>query len=97
MVTKRISVHPGLLLKEDVLIPLKLSITEAAQYLGVTRKALSKLSNEKAFLNPDMAIRTAQATKTSGEIWLNMQSNLRKRGCRYISGFFQDYNRRPML
>ena len=76
MVRKRKPTHPGFLLKEDVLVPLGLSITEAAKDLGVSRKTLSELINEKASLSPDMAIRIAKATKTSPESWLNMQSKL---------------------
>jgi addiction module HigA family antidote len=74
--TKRKPTHPGLLLKEDVLIPLGLSITEAANDLGVSRKTLSELVNEKSSLSPDMAIRIAKATNTSPESWLNMQTKL---------------------
>lgn len=76
MNSKRKPSHPGLLLKEDVLAPLGLTVTEAAKDLGVSRKALSELINEKASLSPDMAIRIAKATKTSPESWLNMQSKL---------------------
>lgn len=76
MMTKRKPTHPGLLLKEDVLIPLGLSVTEAANGLGVFRKTLSELINEKASLSPDMAIRIGKATRTSPESWLNMQSKL---------------------
>ena len=76
MITKRKPTHPGLLLKEDVLIPLGLSVTEAANGLGVSRKTLSELINEKASLSPDMAIRIGKATRTSPESWLNMQSKL---------------------
>jgi addiction module HigA family antidote len=76
MTTKRKPTHPGFLLKEDVLIPLGLSITEAATDLGVSRKALSELINERASLSPDMAVRIAKATNTSPESWLNMQTKL---------------------
>ncbi|SIR01090.1 addiction module antidote protein, HigA family [Alkalispirochaeta americana] len=76
MMTKRKPIHPGLLLKEDVLIPLGLSVTKAAVDLGVSRKTLSELINEKASLSPDMAIRIGKATNTSPESWLNMQSKL---------------------
>ena len=69
-------VHPGVVLKEDVLIPLKLTVTEAAADLGVSRKALSELINEKASLSPDMAVRIGRATKTTPESWLNMQLKL---------------------
>jgi len=76
MDTKRKPVHPGNVLKEDVLVPLAMTVTEAAEDLGVSRKALSELINEKASLSPDMAIRIAKATNTSPESWLNMQTKL---------------------
>lgn len=73
---KRKPVHPGVLLREDVLIPLGLTVTKAASDLGVSRKTLSELINEKASLSPDMAVRLSIATETSPESWLNMQSKL---------------------
>ncbi len=76
MNTKRKPVHPGNVLKEDVLVPLAMTVTEAAADLGVSRKALSELINEKSSLSPDMATRIAKATNTSPESWLNMQSKL---------------------
>jgi addiction module HigA family antidote len=76
MIRKRKPVHPGNILKEDVLLPLGLTVTEAAADLGVSRKALSELINERAALSPDMAIRIAKATNTSPESWLNMQTTL---------------------
>ena len=76
MMTKRKPTHPGLLLREDVLIPLGLTVTEAANDLGVSRKTLSELINEKSSLSPDMAIRIGKATNTSPESWLSMQSKL---------------------
>ena len=68
--------HPGEILFEDVLKPLGLSITEAARNLGVTRKTLSGLVNKKSSLSPQMALRIAEATNTSPESWLNMQTKL---------------------
>lgn len=73
---KRKPVHPGALLKEEVLIPLGLTVTKAAIDLGVSRKTLSELINEKASLSPDMAVRISKATGTSPESWLNMQLKL---------------------
>jgi addiction module HigA family antidote len=73
---KRKPVHPGNLLKEEVLVPLGLTVTEAATYLGVTRKTLSEFINEKCSLSPTMAIRIAKATRTSPQSWLNMQTKL---------------------
>jgi addiction module HigA family antidote len=66
-------IHPGKVLLEDVLVPLNLTITDAAELLGVTRKALSEFVNEKSALSPVMAQRIAKATHTSVESWLTMQ------------------------
>jgi addiction module HigA family antidote len=68
--------HPGEVLLEDVIKPFGLTITEAAKDLGVTRKTLSELVNQKASLSPEMAIRIAKATNTSPESWLKMQAKL---------------------
>ena len=68
--------HPGEVIREDVIKPLGLTVTEAAQKLGVTRKTLSALLNGKAALSPDMAIRIAKATNTTPESWLFMQAKL---------------------
>ncbi len=76
MVTQRKPTHPGKILREDVIIPLGLTVTEAAERLGVTRKTLSALINCKAALSPEMAIKIAQATGTSPESWFNMQAKL---------------------
>ena len=76
MERKRKPTHPGLIIKEDVLKHLNLTVTDAAKDLGVTRKTLSELINERSSLSPDMAVRIARATKTSPESWMNMQQKL---------------------
>lgn len=76
MTIKRKPTHPGKIFVEDVLKPLGLTVTKAAEHLGVTRKTLSELVNEKASLSPAMAVRIARATKTSPESWLNLQLKL---------------------
>ena len=68
--------HPGSVLKEDVITSLGLTITEAATYLGVSRKTLSELINEHTSLSPEMAIRISKATNTTPESWLNMQNKV---------------------
>jgi antitoxin HigA-1 len=75
MITRK-PTHPGEVLLEDVIKPLGITITEAAQNLGVTRKTLSELVNQKSSLSPEMALRVSEATKTSPESWLNMQTKL---------------------
>jgi len=73
---KRKPVHPGRVLKEEVLIPLNLTVSEAAADLGVSRKTLSELINERSAMSPDMAVRIAKATNTSPDSWITMQSKL---------------------
>jgi antitoxin HigA-1 len=65
--------HPGGIVHRQCLIPLKLSVTEAAKGLGVTRQALSDLVNGKAGISTDMAIRLSKAFGSSPETWLGMQ------------------------
>jgi len=60
----------------DVLNPLELTVTDAARMMGITRKALSELVNEKSSCSPQMALRIAQVTQTSAESWLAMQAKL---------------------
>ena len=76
MLSQRKPTHPGEVLREDVIKPLGLTVTESAKRLGVTRKTLSALINCKASLSPEMAIKIAKATQTSPESWFNMQSKL---------------------
>lgn len=67
--------HPGGFVKHEVLKPLGLSVTEAADALGVTRPALSALLNERAHLSPDMAIRIEKAFGVSMETLMRMQNS----------------------
>jgi len=73
---RRKPTHPGEVLLEDVIKPLGITITEAAQDLGISRKTLSELIHGKCSLSPEMAVRIAKATKTSPESWLAMQTKL---------------------
>ncbi|HEB94425.1 MAG TPA: addiction module antidote protein, HigA family [Gammaproteobacteria bacterium] len=65
--------HPGKIIKELCLEPLGVSITEAAEALGVSRKTLSSIINGKAGISPEMAVRLSIAFNTSSESWLNQQ------------------------
>ena len=65
--------HPGGVVRRQCLEPLGLSVTRAAQGLGVTRQALSDLVNEKAGVSVEMAIRLSKAFGSSPETWLGMQ------------------------
>ncbi len=65
--------HPGEVLRELYLEPLGVTVTEAAERLGVTRKTLSELVNGRSGVSPEMALRIGAATKSTPESWLNMQ------------------------
>ena len=66
--------HPGAILREMYLKPMKVSITEAAEALGVTRKHLSAIVNGRAPVTPDMAMRLAAVFATEAQLWVNLQA-----------------------
>jgi addiction module HigA family antidote len=66
--------HPGEVIKELCLDPLGISITEAAEALGVSRKTLSAILNGRAGISPEMAIRLSKAFGTTPESWMNQQT-----------------------
>jgi addiction module HigA family antidote len=61
--------HPGLTLKEDVLPALNLSVSAAAQELGVTRAVLSRILNARARITPLGAERGGSA-----HLWVKQQA-----------------------
>lgn len=65
--------HPGRIVRQECIEPLGMTITEAAERLGVTRQTLNNLVNEKAGISPEMAIRLSKAFGSSPEVWLGMQ------------------------
>ncbi len=65
--------HPGALIRLDYMEPLSLSVTALAERLGVSRKHLSGIVNERAGVSPDMALRLSRAFGTSPGLWLNLQ------------------------
>ena len=67
--------HPGELLREDVLAPLGIEVTEAAQRLGLARTTLSRIINGKSGISPDLAIRLERAAVSTARFWMNLQSN----------------------
>lgn len=65
--------HPGEVVRELCLEPLGLSVTDAAEALGVSRKTLSSILNGRSGISPEMALRLSKAFNTSPESWLNQQ------------------------
>jgi len=55
------------------MVPLGVTVTKAADALGVTRKHVSAIVNGRAPITPDMAVRLAGVFGTEPEIWVNLQ------------------------
>jgi addiction module HigA family antidote len=66
--------HTGEILRDLFLAPLEVTQAEAADALGVTRKHLSGILNQRASVTADMAIRLAIGLETDPDFWLNLQS-----------------------
>jgi addiction module HigA family antidote len=66
-------VHPGAILREDVLPSLRKSKTEIADLLGVSRPTLYDVLNEKRPITPNLALRIGKLVGGGAEIWLRMQ------------------------
>jgi len=73
---KRKPTHPGRVFLEDVLKPLGIAIGVGAKGLGLSRKTLSGIVNERFNITPDIALRIGKATNTSPESWLVMQAKV---------------------
>ena len=70
---KRPPVHPGRILKNQHLNPMAISLTDLAEILGVSRKTLSKIVNERGAITPEMALRLSRAFNTTPDLWLGLQ------------------------
>jgi antitoxin HigA-1 len=78
LVTERPSrppTHPGIILKETVLPALKLSVSEAARQLRVSRQTLHRILAETHAVTPEMAIRLGKFCGNGPTLWLRMQQD----------------------
>ena len=66
--------HPGEVLKQDFLKPMKLSQYALAKAIGVPQMRISELVNAKRAVTPDTALRLGRYFGTSAEFWLGMQA-----------------------
>lgn len=73
-------IHPGAVLKLELIKTNGLTVSEIASTLGVSRQTVSNILNEKAEITPEMALRIATVFGGTPEIWLHLQSkyNLEK-------------------
>ena len=66
-------VHPGEMLREDVLPALELSVSEAARQLGVSRQTLHRIMACTHSITPEMAVRLGKFCGNGPRLWLAMQ------------------------
>src|ERR1019366_1752245 len=73
-VTMKSPPHPGGVVFRQCIEPLGLTITRAAEALGVTRNTLSELANGKRGISPEMAVRLSKVFGGAEEGWLVQQA-----------------------
>lgn len=66
--------HPGEFIRADILEKFGLTQESLAQRLGVSRRSVNQLVNGKRSITADMAWRLGQLTRTSPQLWLNLQA-----------------------
>lgn len=71
----RAPVHPGAILREDVLPALGLSVAETARRLHVSRQTLHDLLAERKSFTPEMALRVGKLAGNGAPLWLSMQQD----------------------
>jgi addiction module HigA family antidote len=67
-------VHPGEILREDYLVPLKMSANALAKRLGVTAPRVTDIVNEKRGITPETALRLAVCFGGDAQSWMNLQT-----------------------
>lgn len=65
--------HPGVLLREDVLPSLGVSVTDFAKLLGVGRQQLHRILSGDSGVSPEMALKLGKLCGNGPEVWINMQ------------------------
>ena len=74
MTKKLPPLHPGEILREEFLVPLKLSPGALAKQTGVPRTRIERIAAETTGITADTALRLGKALNTSAQLWLNLQN-----------------------
>ena len=75
MVKKLPPLHPGEVLREEFLVPLKMSAGALAKACGVPRTRIERLASEQIGITADTALRLSKALGTTPELWMNLQNS----------------------
>jgi addiction module HigA family antidote len=68
------AVHPGEILREDILPEVQMSESKLAEHLNICRMTVNRLVNERQAVSPDMALRLSRLFGNSPDFWLNLQN-----------------------
>ncbi|RLC13956.1 MAG: addiction module antidote protein, HigA family [Deltaproteobacteria bacterium] len=74
MLPKNRPTHPGEFIREDILKELSVTEKELAKVIGVSSESVSGIINKEERISVDMALRLGRFTKTTPEMWLNLQT-----------------------
>lgn len=66
--------HPGVILQEEFLVPLRITQSQLAKELKTTFRTVNEIVQEKRNVSPEMALKLARYFGTSPELWLNLQN-----------------------
>ncbi|HVW16190.1 MAG TPA: HigA family addiction module antitoxin [Mucilaginibacter sp.] len=64
-------IHPGEILREEVIVANDLTVTEAAKMLGISSQSHNKIIHERSDITPEMAFRIAKVFGGTADIWAN--------------------------
>ena len=71
--TERKPTTPGEILREEFLIPMKMTQKQLADHIGCDVKVINRIINSKTSVTADMALKLGAAFKNSADFWLNAQ------------------------
>ena|ERR1700761_7923964 len=68
------NIHPGEVLREEIIAGNELTVTETARMLGISRQSLNNIIHERSDITPEMSFRIAKVFGGIADIWANMQT-----------------------
>jgi antitoxin HigA-1 len=68
------NIHPGEVLREEIVAANNLTVTAAAKMLGISRQSLNNIIHEKSDITPEMSFRIAKVFGGTADIWANLQT-----------------------
>ena len=71
----RVPAHPGVVLYEEYLQPMRLGTVDFADYIGVSHQLILDIVNGEQDIYPDLAVLIGEALETTSTFWLNLQEN----------------------